>query len=103
MSNFLSSLYILDISPLMCRLVKIFPHYVSCSYTNGIKNIPHIFVSSVRFSVSGFMLRSLIYLNLSFVQDDKSGFVYILLHTESQLDYYHLLKMVLTLSKIKCP
>jgi hypothetical protein len=44
--------------------------------------------SSLRFSVSGFMLRFLIYLDLdlSFVQGDKYGSIFILLHTDSQLD-----------------
>ena len=34
----------------------------------------------LRFSVSGFMLRSLIHLDLSFVQGDRYGSIYILLH-----------------------
>ena len=50
--------------------------------------------SSIRFSVSGFMLRSLIHLDLSFVQGDKYGSIFILLHTDSQLDQHHLLKML---------
>jgi hypothetical protein len=40
--------------------------------------------SSIRFSVSGFMLRSLIHLNLSFVQSNKYGSIFIFLHTDSQ-------------------
>jgi hypothetical protein len=36
--------------------------------------------SSIRFSVSSFMLRSLIHLDLSFVQGDKFGSIFILLH-----------------------
>ena len=48
--------------------------------------------SSSRFSLSGFILRSLIHLELSFVQGDKYGSVYILLHVDIQLD--HLLKML---------
>jgi hypothetical protein len=50
--------------------------------------------SSIRFSVSGFMLRSLIYLDLNFVQDDKSGSIFIFLHTDSQLDQHHLLTIL---------
>jgi hypothetical protein len=42
--------------------------------------------SSIRFGESGFMLRSLIYLDLSFVQGDKYGPIFILLLTDSQLD-----------------
>jgi hypothetical protein len=38
--------------------------------------------SSIRFSVSAFTLRSLIHLNLSFVQGDKYGSIYILLHID---------------------
>jgi hypothetical protein len=39
--------------------------------------------SSIRFSVSGFMLRSLIYLELSFVEGDRYGSICILLHADS--------------------
>jgi hypothetical protein len=49
--------------------------------------------SSIRFSVSGFMLRSLIHLDLSFVPGDKNGSISILLHTDSQLYQHYLLKM----------
>jgi hypothetical protein len=42
--------------------------------------------SSIRLSVSGFMLRTLIHLDLSFVQGDKYGSIFIFLHTDSQLD-----------------
>ena len=51
--------------------------------------------SSVRFSESGFMLRSLIHLALSIVQGDKYASTFIFLHTYSQLDQQHLLKMFL--------
>jgi hypothetical protein len=50
--------------------------------------------SSIRFSVSGFMLRSLIHLKLSFVQGDNYGYIFIFLHADSQLDQNHLLKML---------
>jgi hypothetical protein len=36
--------------------------------------------SSINFSVSGFMWSSLIYLDLSFIQEDKNGSICILLH-----------------------
>jgi hypothetical protein len=49
--------------------------------------------SSIRFSVSGFMLRFLIYLDLSFVQSDEYGSSFIFLHGDSQFDQHHLLKM----------
>ena len=39
---------------------------------------------SIRFSVSSFMLRSLIHLDLSFVQGDKYGSICILLHADIQ-------------------
>jgi hypothetical protein len=51
-------------------------------------------VSFIRFSVSGFMLRSLIHLDLSFVQSDKYGSTCVLLHVDHQLDQHHLLKML---------
>jgi hypothetical protein len=65
--------------------------------------------SSINFSVSGFMWRSLIHLDLSLVQGDKNGSICILLHINCHLRKHHLLKglsfyhrMVLTpLSKIK--
>jgi hypothetical protein len=50
--------------------------------------------SSIIFSVSGFMLRSLVHLDLSFVQSDNYGSIFIFLHTASQLDKHHLLKML---------
>jgi hypothetical protein len=40
------------------------------------------------------MWRSLIHLDLSFVQGDKNGTICILLHNDSQLSQYHLLKML---------
>jgi hypothetical protein len=39
------------------------------------------------------MVRSLITLDLSFVQDDKDGSICTLLHVDTQLDQHHLLKM----------
>ena len=50
--------------------------------------------SSIRFSVSGFMWRSLIHLDLSFIQGDKNGSIHILLHVDCQLNQHHLLKML---------
>jgi hypothetical protein len=47
--------------------------------------------SSINFSASGFMWRSLIYLDLSFVQGDKNVSIRILLHANHQ---HHLLKML---------
>jgi hypothetical protein len=49
---------------------------------------------STSFSVSGFMWRSLIHLDLSFVQGDKNGSIYILLHADCQLNQHHFLKML---------
>ena len=46
--------------------------------------------SSIRFSVSGFILRSLIHLDLCFVKGDKYGSIFIFLHTDSQLNQDHL-------------
>jgi hypothetical protein len=48
----------------------------------------------MRFTVSGFMWRSLIHLDLSFVQGDKNGFICVLLHADLQLNRHHLLKML---------
>jgi len=49
--------------------------------------------SSIRFSVSGFMLRSLIHLDLSFVYHDKYGSIFIFLYTDSQLFWASLTKI----------
>jgi hypothetical protein len=50
--------------------------------------------SSKIFGVSGFMLSSLIHLDLSFVQRDKNASIHILLNANRQLTQYHLLKML---------
>ena len=133
MSNFLSSLYILEIRPLSdVGLVTIFSHSVGCRFVlltvsfalqklfsfrrshllivslsvcaAGVKfrkwsPVPmHSSVlptySSLRFSVAGFMLRSLIHLDLSFVHGDRYGSIFILLHVIIQLCHHHLLNML---------
>jgi hypothetical protein len=43
----------------------------------------------IRFSLSALMLRSLIHLDLSFVQDDRYGSISILLHFDIQLDKHN--------------
>ena len=50
--------------------------------------------SSISVSVSDFMLRSPIYLDLRFVQGDKNGSFWVLRYADSQFDQYHLLKML---------
>ena len=49
---------------------------------------------SIGFSVTGFMLRSLIHLDLSFVGGNRYGSICILLHVNIQLCQHHLLKML---------
>jgi hypothetical protein len=49
---------------------------------------------SINFSVSGLMWRSLIHLDLSFVQGDKNGSICILLHDNCQLCQHRLWKML---------
>ena len=51
-------------------------------------------LSSIRFNVAGFMLRSLIHLDLSFVHGDRYGSIFILLHVDIQLCQHHLLNML---------
>ena len=46
--------------------------------------------SSIRYSISGFMWKSLIHLNVSFVQGDKSGSIWILLQADCHLNQHHL-------------
>jgi hypothetical protein len=50
--------------------------------------------SSIRFSVSGFLLCSLIHVDLIFVQVDKNGSIPLHLHDKCQLSQHHLLKML---------
>ena len=122
MTNFLSSLYILEIRPPSdVRLVKIFSHSVGCPFvlltvSFALQKLfsfrrPHLLIvslsvcatevifrkwspvpvrssvlptfSSIRFSVAGFMLRSLIHLDLSFMHVDRYGSIFILLHVIS--------------------
>jgi hypothetical protein len=51
-------------------------------------------LSSISFSVFGFVWMSLIHLDLSFVQGDKNGSIYIHLHAYHQLNQQYLLKML---------
>lgn len=50
--------------------------------------------SFIKFSVSGFVLRSLIYLDLSFGQINKYGSLCILLLADIHLDQHDLLKIL---------
>ena len=50
--------------------------------------------SSVSFSVSGLMWRSLIHLDLSFVRGDKNESICVLLHVDHQLNEHRWLKML---------
>jgi hypothetical protein len=66
---------------------------------------------SIRLNVCSSMLWSLSHLNLSYVQGDKYGCIFILLHADHQLDQDHLLNVpsfihymfLASLSKTKCP
>ena len=49
---------------------------------------------SIRFNVSGFMRRSLIHLELSFVRGGKNGSICIFLQANFYLKQHHLLKML---------
>ena len=117
MTNFLSSLCILEISPLSdVGLVKVFfhsvgSHFVLLTVSFALQKLfsfrrAHLLIvslsvcaagvrkwspvpmsssvlptfSSIRFSVVGFMLRSLIHLDLNFVHGDRYGSIFILLH-----------------------
>jgi len=50
--------------------------------------------SSIRFSVFGFMLKSLIHLDSNILKSDKYGRIFILLHIDCWLDQHHFLKML---------
>jgi hypothetical protein len=63
-------------------------------------------LSSIRFSVSHFMLRILIHLHVSFVQGNKYGSIFIILHTSIHSDMHFMEDAfffpLYSLSKIKC-
>ena len=148
-TNFLSSLYILEIRLLSdVELVKIFFHSVGCRFVLltmsfalqklfsfrrsrllivslsvcaagvifrkwspvPIRSSVFLTFSSIRFSVAGFMLRSLIHLDLSFVHGYSFGSILIFLHVDIQLCQHHLLNMLsffhliffASLSNIRC-
>jgi hypothetical protein len=50
--------------------------------------------SSIRLSVSGILLKSLMHVDLSFELDDKYDSIYIPLHADCQSDEHQLLKML---------
>ena len=144
MSGFLSSLYILEISPLSdVRWWRYFPiEYVGCLFvllqkllcfrrchlsivalsiysTDAIfrtwSSVPMhsriLFTfSSIKFSVTGFIVRSLIYLDLIFVHGDRYGSTGIFLHVDIYLCHHHLLykfslcyfKVLASVSKTAC-
>ena len=49
---------------------------------------------SVKFSMIEYILRSLIHLNLRFMHGDRYGYIFILLHVDTQFFQQHLLKML---------
>jgi hypothetical protein len=51
--------------------------------------------SCIKFSISGFVLRSLIQLEFSFVQGEKYESIFIPLHVDIQLDQHSLSKILL--------
>ena len=63
------------------------------SYPVPMSSRPSPTLSSIRFNVSQFMLRTLIQLELSFVQGDKYGSICSLLLVDIQFDQHHLLEM----------
>lgn len=78
-----------------------FNNFISRAYANGFLvrdfffPVPASFslffiISSIRFRVSSFMLRYLIHLELSVVDDDKYVSICILLHVDFQFDQYYL-------------
>lgn len=64
----------------------------SCHFCQCIKRLFPIF-PSIKFSISAFMLRSLIHLHLSLTQRDRYVPICILLHSNIQLDKHYLLKI----------
>ena len=91
-----SQYYAFQIHPLACKFQDsiIFLCCVVSHCVNGPHFLIHSLVSSIRFNVVGFMLRSLIHLGVSFVHGDRYGSMFILLHVDNQLGQQHLLNML---------
>ena len=73
--------------------------------SNGL--VPLLLTSSLSFRVTGFMLRSLIHLDLNFVQSNRYGSIFILLQTVMQLCQHQLFSLfhciiLASLSRIGC-
>lgn len=60
--------------------------------TNGLKATSHFLIYWI--NVSDLMVRSLIQMDLSFVEGGKHGTIYIFLHVNIQLGQHNLLKML---------
>lgn len=81
----------------------------SCYLSNAFKVIPCF--AFIRFRTSCFMLRPLIYSDLSSIQCDRNTSSCILLHADIKLDQHHLLEMfssfhclfLNSLLKLRCP
>lgn len=58
--------------------------------------------SSTRFRVSGLIFKSLIHLELNFVQGDIYGSIFILLYVSIQFDQHHSLNMLNMLIFLQC-
>jgi hypothetical protein len=67
----------IEIKSTMASLTKLLYYYKNLDKSSRVSAT----FSFLRFSVSGFMLRSLIHLDLNFVQGDKYGSIFIFLHT----------------------
>ena len=97
--------------PIVCISHGYFHNFILLFYFSPVPIPSRLFstFSSINFSVSFFMWRSLIHLDMSFVQGDKNGSILILLHCKCQLCQHHLLKILpfftglvlVPLSKIK--
>lgn len=84
-----SQLFIIDLSAYaICVLYSI--QQSSVPIPSGL----FLTFSSIGLSASGFVLKSLIHLQLSFVWDDMNGYIWILLHADVQFDQHHLLKIL---------
>ena len=67
-------------------LILVPEHWCSIQEVDSCTDKLKVLFCSIGFSISGFMLRPLIHLDLSFVQGDKYGCICILLHADIHLD-----------------
>ena len=86
----------LALYPIFNRVKKIISYGSSVQEIFPCTHVPEVlpYFFSISFSASSFMRRSLIHLDLSFVEVDKNALICILVHNNCQLSQHYLLKIL---------